>query len=334
MGADFRWTKKVAVWAIFIFSLLTYVGFIQSGTAWHNGSMANNQTNYNYDSHYSTHDWVAEAALDALVKVDPGNWNWLVERKSIFLVGTEAPDSSDVSMTLDGTAVTGFHDMTYHHIYFNDDNTIYNNEDDAGVRAKWCGDSADVAMDAQKRDLAAFYLGAMTHYIADLGSFAHVIDGVDTSTHNSFEGYVDTRTNDHDNRQEFFTISSFTVTSKTPYNAAKELGWDTYKDPTTAHGAQWLWDNLFSDWKQTFATRTADTQSHQDYYNRVEQNLNTAIAACAAAMNGALGVGSTGTTSATSANNGIPACPLPIFAGFVIIAVVGLIGWKHRKNHG
>ncbi len=324
MAAYFRRKIRFVAWMALVLAISLYA-FPRAGTAWGNGSYANTSASYSYTSHYATHDWVAEAALDGLVAVDPGNWNWLVEKKAIFLVGTEAPDNSGVSMTLDGTSVTGFGDTVYHHIYYNEDGTITNNEDDAGIRAKWCGDQADVAMDAQKRELAAFYLGAMAHYIADLGVFAHVMDGVG-SEHGSFEGYVDTRTDEHSDRQEFFNIFSFTVTSKTPYNAAKDLGWDTYKDPTNSRGAQWLLSNFFSNWKQTLATRTDDTTAHQIYYNRVEQNLNNAITACAAAMNGALGIGSGGDTDT------IPSYPLPIFALFTTIAIVGVIGRKYRKN--
>lgn len=332
MGPHFRRAKHFAVMAGCLFSFLSLVAFMQPVTTWSNGSYANNSSSYSYSSHYSTHDWVAEAALEGLVAVDAGNWNWLIDRKSIFLVGTEAPDNSGVSMTLDGTSVSGFGDTTMHHIYYNSDGTISNNEDDAATRAKWCGDQADAAMDAQKRDLAAFYLGAMTHYIADMGVFAHVAENNVAPdyinfdlNHATFEDRVETRTNNHDDRQEFFRISSFTVTSKTPYNAAKDLGWDTYKDPATSYGSVWLHNNWFSNWAANYAARTGETPTNQAYYNRVEQNLNNAIAACAAAMNGALGIGSSGDT-------GIPAYPLLFFSVFALIAVLGLIGWKYRKK--
>ncbi len=332
MTNKFCRTKVFAVLIGFMISLVAFIAFSKPSTGWSNGSYANNSSSYNYSSHYSTHDWVAEAALEGLVAVDPGNWNWLVDRKSIFLVGTEAPDNSGVSMTLDGTAVSGFGDMTMHHIYYYSDGTIANNEDDAAIRAKACGDSADAAMDAQKRDLAAFYLGAMTHYIADMGVYAHVAennvapDYIDFDLHHAtFEDRVDTRTNNHADRQEFFKIFSFTVGTKTPYNAAKDLGWDTYKDATTSHGSVWLHNNWFSNWAANYAARTGESSTNQAYYNRVEQNLNNAIAACAAGMNGALGIGSSGDT-------GIPAYPLPIFTVFSLIAVLGLIGWKYRKR--
>ncbi len=324
MERNFRRTLKLAVLLGSFLSLVSIFISVQPGIALKNGSPALNASNYDYATDYSTHDWVAEAALDALSSVDAGNWQWLVDRKVIFLVGTEAPDESGVSMTLDGTAVTGFGDVTNHHVYYNTDGTTY--DDIAAIRVKLCGNLADAAMDEQKRDLAAFYLGAMTHYISDLSVFAHVMDGVDSGDHDAFEGYVGTRTNDHTDRESFFNIFSFTVTSKTPYNAAKDLGWDTYKDPTSAHGAQWLWDNLFSGWKQTLETRAEDTTDHQTYYNRVEQNLNNAVAACAAAMNGGLGIGSSGAT------DGLPGYPLPIFGIFTIIAVIGLIGRKYRKS--
>ncbi|OLS15494.1 MAG: hypothetical protein RBG13Loki_0889 [Promethearchaeota archaeon CR_4] len=335
MGINFRWTKKNAVLATVMVILTATIPFIDSGSAWKNGSYAYNSASYSYSDDFGTHDWVAEAALNALYSVDKSNWQWLMDRKTIFLVGTEAPDNSGVSMTLDGTAVSGFGDTTKHHIYFNEDGTISNNEDDAAIRAKTVGDLADVAMDADKYDLAAFYLGTMTHYIADMGVFCHVAENnvaphyLDfDKNHTEFEDYVGSRTNNHANPEEFFQIASFSINSTTPYNAAKNLAWDTYKDPTGSHDAKYLYDNFFGSWVLTFAARSGDSSEHRTYYNRVEQNLNNAIAACAAAINSALGIGSTGNTGVT---DGMPAYPLPIFVAFATIAMLGLIGRKSRK---
>ena len=72
-----------------------------SASAWTNGdggsgysAYADNATNYNYDYHFATHDWIALTALNILISSDASYWGWLNSRKSIFLVGTEAPDNS------------------------------------------------------------------------------------------------------------------------------------------------------------------------------------------------------------------------------------------------
>ncbi len=330
MGTYFRRRIKFATWATVVLTLLSICMLAQSGAAWKNGSYAYNSSSYSYSTDYGTHDWVADAALNALHAADATNWQWLVDREAIFLVGTEAPDNSGVSMTLDGTSVSGFGDTASHHIYFNEDGTIANNQDDAAVRAKTVGDLADAALNAQKRDLAAFYMGAMVHYIADMGVFCHVAENYVApynlnfdKNHTDYEEVVFTRTNEYSTPQEFFKIASFTVASTAPYDAAVNLGWDTYKDSahSSAHDAVYLYTYFFGSWVSSYAARSGDSSAHQTYYDRVEQNLNNAIAACAAAMNYEMTV----TTD-------IPAYPLPVFSVFALIAVLGLIGWKYRKN--
>lgn len=286
---------------IIIISFLP-IGFV---SGWGNGksgcSYANDNLSYDYDCNFGTHDWIAKSALNALIEDNSSKWSWLSDREKIYLVGTEAPDNSGVNMTLDGVTVEGFGDNTYHHIYFNEDGTIKNNEDDAALRAKSCGDLADMYGTDDKLDLAAFYLGAMVHYIGDLSMYAHVADNntdphyMDFATHHStIEGYVQTRSNEYDNITQFFQISSFSIGSKKPYDAAISLAWDTYKDPnpseSTIRDAVWLHNNHFTGWKQTFSTRDDDTVTHQLYYDRIEENLNNAIQVSAAAINNITGL--------------------------------------------
>ena len=307
---------------------------IDSCFAWKNGSYAYTNIAYDYSTDYGTHDWIAEAALDALVAAQASTWSWLNERETIYLLGTEAPDNSGISITLDGTAVTGFGDTTWHHIYYNEDGSIAANEDDSGLRAKACGDLADSYIVDNKLDLAAFYLGAMTHYIADLSVFCHVAPNnvaphnVDFDLHHTdYESYVYTRTNAHDNREEFFKISSFSIGSKTPYQAATENGWDTYKDPApseaTTRDAKWLHDNFFASWASSYANRASESAIRQSYYNRVEDSLNNGIQACAAAMNNIAGSGEVST---------FPVYPLPILIGIMSIVVIGLTITAYKKK--
>jgi len=308
---------------------------MNSSLAWKNGSYAYTSTAYDYATDYGTHDWIADAALDALLGVSTEGWSWLSDRKTIYLLGTEAPDNSGISITLDGTALSGFGDTTWHHIYYNEDGSISNNEDDAALRAKSCGDLADVAMEENKLDVAAFYLGAMTHYIGDLSMFSHCAENnvaphnLDFDTyHSTIEGYVMTRSNEYDDKEEFFKIKSFTPGNTTPYNAAKSLGWDTYKDPSpseaTTRDAPWLHNNHFTSWELTYAARSGDTATHQSYYNRIEESLNNAIQAAASAMNYLAGVESEVST--------FPVYPLPILIAIMSVVVVSLTISIHRKK--
>jgi len=306
---------------------------LDSAFAWKNGLYAYSDTAYDYSTDYGTHDWVAEAALEALIAAQSSTWSWLNAREAIYLLGTEAPDNSGISITLDGTAVSGMGDTTWHHIYYNEDGSVSANEEDSALRAKACGDLADSYIFDNKMDLAAYYLGAMTHYIADVSMFAHVAPN-NVAPHNlnfdehhsTIEGYVLTRTNDYTNKEEFFQISSFTIGSKSPHQAAIGLGWDTYKDPspseTTTRDAPWLHNNHFTGWVQTYSARSGDTATHQLYYSRIEENLNNAVQECAAAMNYIAG----------GEDTTFPVYPLPLLVGIVSVVVVGLSRAVYKKK--
>jgi hypothetical protein len=292
--------------------------FIAVGSAWNNGksgsAYANTVENYDYTKNYGTHDWIADAALQALKNDNATKWGWLWERRTIYLLATEAPDNSNVNVTLNGQTLSGFGDTTYHHIYFNEDGSIKLNEDDAAIRAKSCGDLADVALTDEKLDVAAFYLGAMTHYIADMGMFAHTTQN-NVPPHNlnfdlyhsTIEGYVLTRSDDYQNMEEFFKLSTFTPGSKRPYNASMETAWDSYKDPNPSESitrdAVWLHNNHFSSWATTYAARANGNVTQQLYYNRIEQSINLAVQNIAAAINyvaGAAVTSGSGNNSTTS----------------------------------
>ena len=282
--------------------------------AWSNASYAYNPNDYDYNTDYGTHDWVADAALNALINNDPGNWDWLndVNRKKIYLLGTEAPDNSGIDITLNGDSVTGFGDTPLHHVYVS---IIATNlmDNASAVRAKACGDIAAASINSNKLDKAAFYLGAMTHYIADQGMYAHTVpnnqypDYLNFDEHHStVESRVLTRTNDYENKEEFFRFSVLKPVSKAPYDAAVQLAWETYQDPTPSdsitRNAVWLHNNFFSSWASNYQARSSDSAIHQKYYDRIEECLNNAIWYVASAM---LYVG--GIESST-----FPSYPIPV----------------------
>ncbi len=288
----------------FAFGIITIsflpIGFVMG---WGNGqsgsgcsSYADDNISFDYDCNFGTHDWIAKSALNALIEDNSSKWSWLSSREKIYMVGTEAADNSDVDMTLNGVNVVGFGDTTYHHIYFYENGTVKNNEDDAALRAKIIGDLANMYGAEEKLDLAAFYLGAMVHYIGDMAMYSHVAENniiphnLDFDAHHStIEGYVQTRSNEYDDMEEFFQISSFVIGSKNPYNATMELAWNTYIDPNPSESitrdAVWLHENHFTGWKQSYSARDSDSTINQLYYDRIEESLNLAIQYSAAAIN-------------------------------------------------
>ncbi len=280
---------------VFFYTVIVFIIFPNSTIAWSNGNSgnayANNEFNYDYNDNFATHDWIAKGALDALLSSNQAKWQWLEDREVVYLLGTEAPDNSALSTTLDGTVISGFGDTTWHHVYFYENGTVY--EDDAALRAKSCGDLANSYIENGKLELGAFYFGAMIHYISDLSMFSHTVENnipphnlnFDTY-HSTIEGYVRTRTNEYNSREEFFQFSSFVIGNKAPYDAAIKLAWDTYNDLDNigVNNAVWLHNNHFTGWAQNYANRLSDTLSHQEYYDRIENSLNNAIEASASAL--------------------------------------------------
>ncbi|MFW9880804.1 MAG: DNRLRE domain-containing protein, partial [Candidatus Thorarchaeota archaeon] len=156
---------------------------------------------------------------------------------------------------------------------------------------------AQEAVNEKKFDLAAFYLGAMTHYISDCSMYAHVTQNfvppynVDFDQwHDQLEELVNERTNKSYDREGFFNYTAQAVRKGNPYNITLEIGWDTYKDPNsseaTIRDAIWLHNNFFLDWALDQSERLAETnQTRILYYDRIEENLNKAIEGCVAAIN-------------------------------------------------
>jgi len=273
--------KQILFLLFFMLSLFQ----IQQVNAWSNGNSgsayANDLGSFNIEVNYGGHDWIADRALEILFSDNSTNWQWLHDRKNIMFLGTEAPDNSNVNDTFNGIIVSGFGDTTYHHIYFEENGDIMNNEDDAALRAKSTGDLANMYYGDSKLDLAAFYLGTMAHYLGDMAMYAHTAKNyvdpynIDFDEHHStIEGYVHTRTNEYDDVFEFFKVNISSISNRTPYNAAVETAWSTYQD------AKWSHDNFFTGWKQSYDSRLTDTYANQLYYLEIEQNLNNAIQAC------------------------------------------------------
>ncbi len=280
----------------FIFICLLLIPCSQA-TAWANDSYANNSSNYTYALNYATHDWIAQKALEILLANDYSKWEWLKDRELIYLTGTEAPDNVNLNMTLDGEVILGFGDFDNHFVYFHENGSVKSNEDKAAVRAQSCLELAEKSLREDKLDQAAFYFGAMTHYISDCSVYAHVAQknvppyNVDFSQwHSTLESRVRYRTNNNNEREEFFNYTAQPVEKNSAYNITLEVGWDTYKDPTpseaTVRDAYWLHNNFFSDWILNYEDRLTEVnQTRVLFYNRIEENLNKVIEGVVAAIN-------------------------------------------------
>jgi hypothetical protein len=155
---------------------------------WSNGGFSTDSSN----PKYGTHDWIAQHALDWLPTTEK---QYILDNLAAYLYGTELPDNSNAS------APGHIGDTSKHHIYFRSSGALQ--EDDAAVRASAEYQTALSYLNAKDYANAAETAGIMSHYIADVGVWAHVMGastdwGAETgNNHQNYEDYVNTRTNSY-----------------------------------------------------------------------------------------------------------------------------------------
>ena len=110
---------------------------------------------------------------------------WLTANRAMFLLGTEAPDNNDINASC-GSPHTGYDDRFYGHSVDWDDNHEIMHGTRAAARAQEEYDRAADAMEDGDPVAAAFYLGAMAHYIGDVSQYGHSYP--DEDHHSDYEG--------------------------------------------------------------------------------------------------------------------------------------------------
>jgi len=138
-------TAMVALW----------IAILPGAQAWSNGGYSSDPNNPDY----GTHDWIADAALTIQTR-DVTFLSTTYHAK--FLLGTEAPDNP---------AYIG--DSTNHHVYYYSSGALQ--DDKSAVRASQMYQVALGYLVSGDLENAAYYIGAMTHYVADVGVFGHTM---------------------------------------------------------------------------------------------------------------------------------------------------------------
>ncbi|MFX0162332.1 MAG: zinc dependent phospholipase C family protein [Candidatus Hodarchaeota archaeon] len=271
---------------IIVFTSLFLLVSIQPSVSWNNDHITGWGTADNPG--YGTHDWIAEEAYRLLPTATRG---WLTDNLAVFLWGTSAPDNLGGSYE----GVGGYQDTGKHHNYYNIDGTFVTDEDDASTRAQEEYDKAFAELQNDNLDLAAYYAGAMTHYIADMAVWGHVMTG--EVIHSYFEDDVEgTIIADYfnasasDRTSNTFTITfDGTLEDISAYNAAKEMGWDTFNDSGGTHNYQWMDSNYpgLTDGNPGSDAwyGQADTWPEGEFKDRVTESINLAVNYIAAVLN-------------------------------------------------
>jgi hypothetical protein len=219
-------------------------------SGWSNGGYSADPLNPDY----GTHDWIAEHALDWLPSEEK---QFLLDNKAVYLYGTELPDN--------GQAVDGIGDTTKHHVYFFSDGSVQ--DDVAADRAAEEYAKAVAAYNAGNFSGAAKQLGIVTHYIADMSVFGHVMGastawGAETH-HSDYENYVQTRTNSYVDDLDSFLVFDGSLSTLSAYDAVVTLANDTTFDAGGQYTCVWM--DQHYDWSDT------------EFKDRSGESLNLAV---------------------------------------------------------
>ena len=198
---------------------------VATANAWNNGPSGNTTTNQSSECGsppYATHDWIADHAFDLLPDSEKA---WLVPHKTLYLLGTEAPDNRNIPASC-GAPNTGYDDRSRgHSVEWNNDATEMVN-DRAAVRAQEEYSKAVVAFQQGEPAHAAYYLGAMAHYVGDVSQYGH--SWPDEVHHGDYESWTATRTDSFNEGvfESFVNLDS--LVRRTPYTAVRRISQVTF----------------------------------------------------------------------------------------------------------
>jgi len=166
--------KGALQWVVLATAFLSLSISAQPVSGWGNGGYSSNPA---YPD-YGIHDWIADKAL-AFQMADVTFL--LTTYHADYLIGTEAPDNG---------AYIG--DSYNHHVYYGSTAVL---ESDVGAsRAREMYGSALASLKSSDYEQAAYYAGAMAHYISDLGAYGHTMgsstDWGASPHHSDYESHV------------------------------------------------------------------------------------------------------------------------------------------------
>lgn len=249
-----RWSASLVV--LFAAGSLTVHG-------WHNGGDRVEQP-----PKFGTHDYIA---YKGLARAPAAKVAWINDHLVAYFIGTEAPDTNK---KVAGVTEGGYHDsLQCHCILFDAQEHVTKTHARDRIREEF--DRAVAALHAGNKEHAAFFAGAMAHYVGDLSQFCHVM-GVgshwgaeDQKIHAAYENAVD-RTVDYHTRTSSLLdsyLKPVTVTGDTPEKIAEAVALYTEQGGGTTQTPGWMIQRLtnlgkagkigqIDAWSKTFRDRT------------------------------------------------------------------------------
>lgn len=179
-----------------------------------------------------------------------------------YLLGTEAPDNRTIA-TARQTPNRGYDDRsTGHSIEWNAGATEMLN-DRAAVRAQEEYSKTVVAFQQGEPADAAYFLGAMAHYIGDVSQYGH--SWKHEVHHGDYESWTSTRTNTFTGGTFEVFLDPDSLVRRTPFTAVRNISRDTFagnSDTDILPAAQM--DSLYST-------------KPQHYVESIGASLNTGV---------------------------------------------------------
>jgi hypothetical protein len=223
---------------------------VKPALGWSNGGYSANPA----QPDYGTHDWIAQHALDYLPAQEK---QYIADNLASYLYGTELPDNRQ--------APDGIGDTAKHHVYYSASGAVTDSASAQRASAEYT-----LALNFLKnKDYvdAAKTAGTMTHYIADLAVFGHVMGSSTpwgTEIHHSdYEDYVNTRTSSYSGSFTIYLSYDGSLTTLTATNAALNIAYDTTFGGSSHLTCVWMDDNY--NW------------SNPTFSGRCGQSLNLAV---------------------------------------------------------
>lgn len=218
---------------------------VKPALGWSNGGYSADPT----QPDYGTHDWIAQHALDFL----PANEKqYLIDNLSVYLYGTELPDLPSTQ--------GGIGDTTKHHIYYYSNGSLQ--DDKSAERANEEYQKALTYLTNGNYTETAKQAGVLTHYIADMAVFGHVM-GASTNWgtevhHSDYENHVTSQTGAYESSLNVYLQFDGELVSVSAYDAALNLAYDTTFGGNISLGCSWM-DTNYNWSSPTFAQRSGES---------------------------------------------------------------------------
>jgi len=242
---------------------------VLSAHAWENGKKGRPP--------FGAHDYIA---YKAFTLAGESGLPWLRDNLNWYFLGTEAPDKGTTA-----TTEPGYRDLGQCHcVLFDRSGTV--TRDHAELRVRQEFDRARRALAAGKPGMAAFYAGAMAHYLGDLSAFYHMMGKQShwgeerKGVHGKYEAALE-RTIAATTRTSVLLdgyIQPLAIPAQTPETIARAVATFT-ENGTSRRDPHWMDAQYQSLIRQKLNSKPE--RWDQDFRDQTGQNLNYSVNAIA-----------------------------------------------------